>query len=44
MVGAEADYPPASGELGNKIDTVKAAGWVGEMCAGDGGNWKGVCD
>lgn len=76
MVGAQADYPPASGDVGNKIDTVKAAGWVGEplnvhkgdvptlytppfkganllvlvgqghseMCAGDGGDWKGICD
>jgi hypothetical protein len=76
MVGAQADYPPASGDVGEKIDTVKAAGWVGEpinvhkgdaptlhsppfkganllvlvgqghseMCAGDGGDWKGICD
>jgi hypothetical protein len=76
MVGAQADYPPASGDVGDKIDTVKAAGWLGEplnvhsgdaptkytppykganilvlvgqghseMCAGDGGNWKGICD
>jgi hypothetical protein len=76
MVGAQADYPPASGDVGDKIDTVKAAGWLGEplnvhkgeaptmytppykganilvlvgqghseMCAGDGGDWKGVCD
>jgi hypothetical protein len=76
MVGAQADYPPASGDVGDKIETVQAAGWLGtplnvhagdapalysppykganilvlvgqghsEMCAGDGGNWKGICD
>ncbi len=71
MVGGMADYPPASGDVGNKIDTVKAAGWLGdpinvhpgaagpfgdahllvlvgqghsEMCAGDGGMWKAICD
>lgn len=72
MVGAEADYPPASGDVGDKIDTALAAGWIGpplnvhenaapgtfgsshilvlkgqghsEMCAGDGGPWKSVCD
>jgi hypothetical protein len=71
MVGGTADYPPASGDVGNKIDTVRAAGWIGdianvhpgaagpfghahllvlvgqghsEMCAGDGGTWKAICD
>jgi hypothetical protein len=71
MVGAQTDYPPVSGDVGNKIDTVKHAGWLGdpinvhagaagpfndahllvivgqghsEMCAGDGGMWKGICD
>jgi hypothetical protein len=76
MVGATVDYPPSSGDVGDKIETAKAAGWLGEalnvhkgatgrestppfndahmlvlvgqghseMCAGDGGDWKAVCD
>ena len=30
MVGGQTDYPPASGDVGGKIDLVKRAGWVGE--------------